>query len=643
MRINRRSNLKPRDRAKRSEILELLLGPNGAGVFESSDAAAKAWELIREKLSPAFERQWHAAGNAKRFTETARQYCLDVLANRIPACIQVHQACQRHLDDLARIGDPSYPHTFDPIKADRVCRFIEMLPHVKGSWAAKSQLIRLEPWQIFIVCAGFGWVKKATGLRRFSMFYIEVGRKNAKSTLVAGIGNYLFACDGEFGSEVYSGATSEKQAFEVFRPALQMMQRSPELAAALGVRAAPGPGTKKMNTRDDGSRFEPVIGKPGDGASPHGGIVDEYHEHDSDALLDTLRTGQGAREQPGLWVITTAGDNLAGPCKLLQEDVLKILDGSMPREELFGIIYTIDEDDDWDSDEALAKANPNIGVSVFREFLVTERNAALASARKQGVFKTKHLCVWVGANAAYFNSQEWRALGDPTLKIEDFVGLPCVLSIDLSTKSDITARAATFKKIQLGKEHYYIFMRFYIPEAQVLKPENQHYQQWVKQGHLIQHAGSSIDFDEIKNEAVARIKQCRAHEFAFDPWNAHQFAQDIKKDAPRVEIVEFSQGTAMLTAPTKEVETLIGARRIHHEGNPVMNWMIGNVVAHEDKNENVFPQKPAGRAGAKIDGAIAGIMGVGRLMAVVPKKSIYATRGVRTLPAPGGVMAGARA
>lgn len=629
-RINRRARVRPQDHATRAQVIELLLGPNGESVFESAEFREKSWVTLREKLSPGFAAQWYAAGNTHNYTRIAERYCRDILANLIPACLQVRQACQRHLDDLARIEDEAYPYVFDTSKADRICRFIEMLPHVKGNWAAKSELIKLEPWQIFILCATFGWVKKSSGLRRFTMAYIEVSRKNAKSTLAAGVGNYLFACDGEFGAEVYSGATSEKQALEVFRPALQMMQRSPELKAALGV----DPAVKKMVTGGDGSRFEPVIGKPGDGASPHGGIVDEYHEHDSDVLLDTLRTGMGARQQPGLWVITTAGDNLAGPCKLLQEDVRKILDGSMPRDEVFGIIYTIDPDDDWSADSSLVKANPNIDVSVFREFLVTERNAALASARKQGVFKTKHLCVWVGANAAYFNAQGWKQLGDPTLRMEDFVGLPCVCSIDLSTKSDTTARVLTFKKVLAGKDHYYIFVRFYIPQAQVLKPENQHYQQWVEQGHLIQHPGSTIDFAEVKTEAVERIKQFRAHEFAFDPWNAAQFAQSIKQEVARVEIVELRQVTAILSAPTKELDALIGDGRVHHEGNPVMNWMIGNVVAHEDKNENVFPQKPDGREGAKIDGPVAAIMGIARLMAVTPKKSIYSTRGLLDIGAP---------
>ena len=681
MRTNRRLPKRPADRASRSEILELLLGPNGPSIFESPEAAVAAWDGLRDKLSPGFAAQWFAAaaGNPKTFAETAHHYARSIVSGAIPACIYVRQACQRHLNDLARIPDPAWPYRFDAAKADRACRFIELLPHVKGNWAARDERIKLEPWQIFILASIFGWVKKVSGWRRFSLAYIEVSRKNAKSTLAAGIGDYLLACDGEFGAEVYSGATSEKQALEVFRPARQMMTRSPELATVLGVT----PAIKKIEMAADGSRFEPVIGKPGDGASPTCGIVDEYHEHDSDELFDTLRTGMGAREQPLELVITTAGSNTAGPCKLLQGDMVKILDSTVKREEVFPIIYTIDAGDDWSAAAALAKANPNIGVSVFREFLETERNAALANPRKRGVFQTKHLCMWVGALAAYFDAERFAALGDPALKIENFLGLPCVCAIDLSTKRDMTARVFMFKKIVGGKAHYYLFPRFYIPEEQVLKPENQHYQGWAAnrasrpvedaknafglalaaekfgaqffgggvvpgttanrrqpegggaagEPYLIQHPGAVIDFELVENEAVTGIRHYKAREFAFDPWNAAEFAQTIQKET-RTTLAEIDQKTSKLNAPMKELDALIAEGRIHHDGNPVLVWNIGNVNGKEDANENVFPRKEEGHEEKKIDGAVASMLALSRLMQIGPKKSVYSTRGVLTVGPP---------
>lgn len=227
-RVNRKIRVRPQNRKTRAQILELLLGPNGTdtSAFDSPTEFDAAWLSLRDKLSPAFAVQWFAADNRKSYAPIAEQYARDIVAGKIPACIYVRQACQRQLDDLARVPDAEWPYRFDQAKADRVCRFIELLPHVKGNWAARDERIKLEPWQIFSLCCVFGWVKKTSGLRRFSMAYEEVSRKNAKSTKVAGVGLYMLACDGEFGAEIYSGATGEDQALEVFRPARQMMERA---------------------------------------------------------------------------------------------------------------------------------------------------------------------------------------------------------------------------------------------------------------------------------------------------------------------------------------------------------------------------------------------------------------------------------
>jgi phage terminase large subunit-like protein len=515
------------------------------------------------------------------------------------------------LRDLKRAAAGDWLYRFDAAKASRACRFLELLPHVKGSWAANAELMVLQPWQAFIVCVLFGWVKVATGMRRFSRVYIEIPRKNGKSFLAAGIGLYLFACDQEHGSEVYSGATTEKQAHEVFRPACQMVERSTELAQALGIVAA----TKRISKPEDGSRFEVVVGKPGDGASPHGGIVDEYHEHDSDSLVDTFRTGMGARRQPILFIITTAGDNTAGPCKLLQGDVCRMLEGAVEIEELFGIVYSIDAGDSWTAVETLAKANPNLDVSVFREFLVTEQQTAIVNPRKQGVFQTKHQNVWVGAIASYFDVRRWKTLADPKMRIEDFIGEPCVVAGDLATKRDFTARVPAFRRSIGGKQHYYIFSRFYLPQDQIDRPDAPHYKEWAAKGWIRACGAATVDFEQITDETVEEVIRCRATEFAFDPWNASGLAQAIAKrtNATPVELLQIPK---VLSPAMKELDAAIADGRVHHDGSPVMEWMIGNVMAREDVNENVLPRKETGREENKIDGAVAVIMALARLCVI---------------------------
>ncbi|MCT6271156.1 terminase large subunit, partial [Escherichia coli] len=255
----------------------------------------------------------------------ANQYARDVVRGKIVACQFVIQACQRHLDDLMAEKSKSFRYRFDKDLAERAAKFIQLLPHTKGEWAFKRMPITLEPWQLFVICCAFGWVNKGTRLRRFREVYTEIPRKNGKSAISAGVALYCFACDNEFGAEVYSGATTEKQAWEVFRPARLMCKRTPMLTEAFGIEV----NASNMNRPEDGARFEPLIGNPGDGSSPHCAVVDEYHEHATDALYTTMLTGMGARRQPLMWAITTAGYNIEGPCYDKRREVIEMLNGSV--------------------------------------------------------------------------------------------------------------------------------------------------------------------------------------------------------------------------------------------------------------------------------------------------------------------------
>ncbi|TGE92996.1 hypothetical protein DAH50_17940 [Escherichia coli] len=277
----------------------------------------------------------------------ANQYARDVVRGKIVACQFVIQACQRHLDDLMAEKSKSFRYRFDKDLAERAAKFIQLLPHTKGEWAFKRMPITLEPWQLFVICCAFGWVNKGSRLRRFREVYTEIPRKNGKSAISAGVALYCFACDNEFGAEVYSGATTEKQAWEVFRPARLMCKRTPMLTEAFGIEV----NASNMNRPEDGARFEPLIGNPGDGSSPHCAVVDEYHEHATDALYTTMLTGMGARRQPLMWAITTAGYNIEGPCYDKRREVIEMLNGSVTEmndtsgrwsyaRQLYGHVYT---------------------------------------------------------------------------------------------------------------------------------------------------------------------------------------------------------------------------------------------------------------------------------------------------------------
>jgi phage terminase large subunit-like protein len=537
------------------------------------------------------------------YAERATQYARDVVAGKILACKQVRQACQRHLTDLKRSRTKEYLYKFDHEKAYDACVFIEELPHIKGQWARKrigqSNKIRLEDWQCFIVCAIFGWVEKSTGFRKYTEAYICVPRKNAKSTLAAAIGLYMLCADGEYGAEVYSGATKEKQAMEVFRPALLMAKKTPALQKWFGLECA----VKSIYRDEDGSRFEPVVGNPGDGASPSCAIVDEYHEHESPILHDTMQTGMGAREQGLLLVITTAGSNIEGPCHILQTDVEKILDPQLDyeNESLFGIIYTVTVPDElvgtpeaenyWKTEDALRMANPNFGVSVFAEFLLKAQRQAIQSSHKQNVFKTKHLNIWVNAATAWMNMDKWRGQGDPSLKIEDFMAEPCFEGVDLARKIDLASRAKLFKRMVGEDAHYYYFGRHYIPRDRAMDGDHQHYEKWVMEGKLVAIDGPEIKLSFVKKEIEADIPKFNFNCVAFDPWSANQMQQELEEQLSDEVVITIEQSTKNLSDAMKEVEAAIMAGRFHHDGDPVMAWAMSNVIAKEDNNENLFPRK----------------------------------------------------
>lgn len=542
-----------------------------------------------------------------------RRFAREVLSGRFPACRFIHLAVQRHLDDLEKSKDKSYPFWFDSAEAQRRIDLIERLPHTKGEWGFKRQLLTLEPWQKFGIACTFAWKRRADNMRRFRESYWEVNRKNGKSQLAAGVGISCFVQDGEFGAEVYSGATTEKQAWEVFRPARLMIKRTPELADHAGIEV----NASNMNKPADGSRFEPVIGNPGDGASPSCSLVDEYHEHDSDALYTTMLTGMGARKQPLMFIITTAGANIEGPCYDKRREVVEMLEGTVENDELFGWIWTIDESDDWKDPEALAKANPNIGVSVYREYLESQQRRAIQQGRFTNHFKMKHLGVWTTAKSAFFNLAQWESMKDETLTLEQFEGQSSILAFDLARKLDMNSMARLFWRDIDGKRHYYsVAPRFWVPEETVENMDNrrmaERYQKWVNTGHLIATEGAEVDYREILEEAKEANRLNPVDASPVDPHGATNLAHQL--DDEGLAPITITQNYTNMSDPMKELEAAIASGRFHHDGNPIMTWCVGNVVGKTlPGNDDVVRPIKQGNDN-KIDGAVALIMAVGQAM-----------------------------
>lgn len=551
------------------------------------------------------------------FADVCTRYARDIVEGRLPSCKWHRLACKRHLDDLVRASVGNFPYLFNPEltdlagkayrPAERICRFAELMPHIKGDWAAQGARIKLQPPQVFILASIFGWVHRDTGKRRYRVADIYMPRKNAKSTLASVIGNYMLAVDGEFGAEIYSGATSQDQAMEVFRPARLMALATPLFRANYGITV----NASNISIAETNSKFEPVIGKPGDGASPSCAIVDEYHEHKTDELYETMKTGMGARSQPLILVITTAGSDISGPCYMHQLELQKILEGVLDNDQRFGIIFGIDAEDDWTTPEALIKANPLHGISVDAEFLQLQQRDAIADPRKQNTFLTKHLNVWVAAASPWLNLYHLQQGGDTRLTLESFIGQRCIVGLDLASKTDIASAVFMFERHLDGQRHTYAISRNYVPEAAVQKPENAHYQGWVNAGHLIVTSGNMIDLEQIQQDVIDAAGTVVIEQVAKDPWGGQQMGANLAREG--FEVVDVPQQVRYLSEPMKIIAAEVDAGRFHHDGNPAFLWMMSNVEVKEDRNENLFPRKA--RASNKIDAALATIIAKSRMLA----------------------------
>ena len=540
--------------------------------------------------------------------QSAYIYACHVTKGHKPACKWERLACQRFLDDLERTDI-----TFNEPAAEKVCNFIELLPHTKGRWSGRKFI--LESWQCFIVVNLFGFLNDK-GLRVRSEAYIKVPRKNGKSNLMAAIGLYMLCADGEHGAECLSGATTERQAWYVFSPARLMAKKTPALCEKYGIEV----NASNINILSEASKFEPVVGDGGgDGGNPSCAIIDEFMEHQNDTMVDTMRTGQHSRQAALLLKITTAGTDTSGPCYIEEQECQKLLGGVFTDDRMFTIMYGIDDDDDWTTEAALIKANPNWNISFDGDTLLAAQRAAIRTARKQNTFKRKHLNKWVGAHTAWLNMEKWSACA-ADLHEADYDGDVCIFGLDLSSKIDLTAFVKVYTKLVDDKTHYYAFSKFYLPEDTIYADTNKHYQGWVADGHIIATDGAEIDLNEIQHEVMTELDSHPATEVAYDPWHAKQLAQSL--EAQGVSIVEYRPTRANMNEAMRELEAAIESGRFHFDGNPVMSWCASNLIAQTDYQDNIFPRKDKNDNDKKIDGVVAVLMAVGRAVHTVERPSL---------------------
>jgi phage terminase large subunit-like protein len=580
--------------------------------------------------------------HARDYSGIALAYAQDVVAGRIVACKWVKAACQRHLDDLKK---EKWPYHFDRWQGDDICDFIEKLPHVEGDWDMPT--IWLEPPQVFILVVVFGW-RKVDGRRRFSTVYIEMARKGAKSTLTAGVSLYCLTCEGEVGPQIVLGATTGEQAGKVFNPARRMVGMTPALRSAFELEAF----TRSITCAQNGGFIQPINakGKTQDGWNPHVGVLDELHAHRDRSLFDVIKSAFGARKNPLLWIITTAGFDTNGVCYEQRTVATKMLEGVIELDHLFAIIFTLDEavldekgkvlvpaDDPFD-ERVWVKANPMLGITPTLDKMRSDAADAKASPREEGNFKTKNLNIWLNAAVRWLNMVRWNQCADPTITWESFRGLDCYIGGDLADKDDITALVLS----AIDDEGCLISKpMFWLPEAVLLSPEHSEgrgpapYRTWHKQGHLNLTPGDWVDHNEVEQRIEDWIGDLSVRRITFDQFAAAQ-AMAIRLnenygsgDEPLAGILH--KNARSVTDPAKELEARVkgGRSRFRHDGNPVMSWMASNAVVDRRVDGTILPKKETPMSPNKIDGIDALVNSIWPIVIGVEVfESVYETRGI---------------
>ena len=547
----------------------------------------------------------------------AELYAERVRDGAVLACEYVQLAVRRYTADLDNALDKGW--YFDKKAAMRAINFIEKLKHTKGEWA--GQRFRLEPWQQFVLWNIFGW-KNADGTRRFRYAYIEIARKNGKTALSAGIGLYMLFADGESRPEVYSAATVKDQAKICFSDAVAIVK-------ATDLKNYLTPYRNSIVYELKGGTFKPLSSDYGthDGLNPSCGIIDEFHAHKDSGMFDVIKSAFGARRQPLMFIITTAGFNKSGACYAYRENVIKVLRGVNEDDSLFGIIYTLDSKEEWDNPKMWIKSNPNLGVSLSADYLADQVKDAKNRPEAVRNVMTKNVNLWVDAERTWILDEAWMKCIGMTAPA-DLKGCACWGGLDLSNVSDITAYVLLFHE----NDRFQLLPHFWIPEEKMqekIRKENINYDRWVADGYVTVTPGNVIDYDFVKADILRIVADYDLHTSAYDRWNSSQTIIDLQNEG--MECNPFGQGYGSMSAPTKEFEKLVLTEKVEHFGNPVLRWMLSSTVVKSDPAGNIKPDKE--KSTQKIDGIVASIMALGEWMTAQADddSNPYEGRGLLTL------------
>lgn len=540
------------------------------------------------------------------------RYAEEVDVEFIDACKWVRLAVKRHKRDLDRINTKGWKYTLDLDGAEKMMRNMQNFREVKGP--RSGQYLQLQPWQQFIFFCLFAWVTIDGGYRRFRTAIIFVPRGNGKTTMAAPLALCMLALDGEGGAEVYSGAVTRQQARLVFDTARFMAAKETDFKSLYDIKISSTVITQAVSA----SEFRPLSRDANsmDGLNVYCAVLDELAQHKSREVYDVIQTATGKRKQSLVCAITTASSNQSGVGYEQWKYSQQVLENKVSDEQYFTILYTVDEKDDWTSEAAHRKANPNWNVSVMPEVIANLCNKAQQVPAQQQAFKQKHLNIWTSAATAWMNMQFWNKCADPKINWEHFTGTECVTGIDMASKIDLAARVDLFRREIDDVQHYYVRAKFWLPEATVENSEdfNSNYAQWVKDGWITVIPGEVIDPNQIEMDIKADANKFIIEDVAYDPWQALQMATNLDRDG--IPVIEYRPTVANFSPAMKEVDALVREGRLHHDGNPVLAWCIGCTLVVIDNKDNIYPRKDKTDKTQKIDGTVGLLTALGRRMQI---------------------------
>lgn len=555
---------------------------------------------------------------AKRHTipadDPATAYARAVVAGALPAGKLVMAAAERHLDDLGRQGSADFPFVWRPARGEIFARFCLLLRHYKGRF--KGQPFALAPFQLFIAGNIFGWVHKDTGMRRFRTVVVRVPRKNGKTSFAAALALYLLSMDGEAGAEVYFAATKRDQAKLGWSDATKFLKYSPATVRARFV--------EKQNILEYPSADAKLVPLSGDsdtqdGLNPHAAICDETHQWADRSLWDALEDGMGARDQPLMVDVSTAGTNTASFAYETHKRAEDVLSGTLADDSFFCYIAMADKEDeeDFKNPAVWEKANPGLGTVKSYDYMAQQLKVVEATPSKLTTFFIKQLNVWTNADERWLDPADWRA-GNMAGLAEALRGKRCHGALDLGKVSDLSAFCLVFPPEEvhaaIGIRKHAMLAWHWCPAADIPTRSREHrvpYDVWQRNGFIEVMPGNTTDFAMIRSRVAAICPAYQVRDIAFDRMFAGETVQGLQ-DAG-ITMVEFGQGFLSMAGPTSEFERLVKAGKFLHEDSPLLAWEAGNVCCEIDAAGNLKPSKKKSRE--KIDGIVSGVMALGRCMA----------------------------